>query len=341
MAFHPRKLLFAEAFNPDKNPRFEKKYVSCYLCYSGCPKECNQYFSSPPPPPQKHEMSIILVLMLCVLGIVFFFLFYLTIFKYRSIVRTSRRRPIDPQDGNFRHDEDQRSSVIDHPIWYIRTIGLPKEVIDSISICKYKKGEGLIEGSECSVCLNEFQENDSLRLLPKCSHAFHVPCIDTWLSAHTNCPICRSPIVISNNNDSSVSLQESSSSSLESRVDDQIEPRRGVGFDGGSRVLSDLVDKRVKFDRKLEIMRRSVSMDFGYYRNLENVEKYLDSNVIGERVSRNSSICRLMKTSSYSYRCLLQKRPILMKRSFSSSGTRRKHSRSQESIHSLYSYGSK
>ncbi|KAF1865942.1 hypothetical protein Lal_00041723 [Lupinus albus] len=34
-----------------------------------------------------------------------------------------------------------------------------------------------------------------LRLLPKCHHAFHLPCIDTWLASHTNCPMCRAPIV--------------------------------------------------------------------------------------------------------------------------------------------------
>ncbi|KAK9930380.1 hypothetical protein M0R45_027419 [Rubus argutus] len=32
-------------------------------------------------------------------------------------------------------------------------------------------------------------------LLPKCSHAFHINCIDTWLRSHTNCPLCRAYIV--------------------------------------------------------------------------------------------------------------------------------------------------
>lgn len=48
-----------------------------------------------------------------------------------------------------------------------------------------------MESSDCSVCLSEFQENERLRLLPECSHAFHVPCIDTWLKSHSNCPLCR------------------------------------------------------------------------------------------------------------------------------------------------------
>lgn len=45
------------------------------------------------------------------------------------------------------------------------------------------------------MCLSEFQEDESLRLLPKCNHAFHIPCIDTWLRSHTNCPLCRASIL--------------------------------------------------------------------------------------------------------------------------------------------------
>lgn len=91
-------------------------------------------------------------------------------------------------------DQDH-GPVVDHPVWYIRTVGLQSSVINSIAICKYKRGDGLVEGTECSVCLSEFQEDEILRLLPKCNHAFHIPCIDTWLRSHTNCPLCRAGIV--------------------------------------------------------------------------------------------------------------------------------------------------
>lgn len=53
----------------------------------------------------------------------------------------------------------------------------------------------MVDGTDCSVCLGEFREEESLRLLPKCSHAFHVQCIDTWLRSHSNCPLCRANIV--------------------------------------------------------------------------------------------------------------------------------------------------
>ncbi|XWS33367.1 hypothetical protein CRYUN_Cryun22dG0075900 [Craigia yunnanensis] len=108
----------------------------------------------------------------------------------------SRRRSL-PIIFGTRDDflDEDRGPHLDNPIWYINTVGLQQSVIDSITVFKYKKEEGLIEGTECSVCLNEFQEDENLRLLPKCSHAFHLPCIDTWLKSHKNCPLCRAPVV--------------------------------------------------------------------------------------------------------------------------------------------------
>uniref|UniRef100_A0A251TIY6 RING-type E3 ubiquitin transferase n=1 Tax=Helianthus annuus TaxID=4232 RepID=A0A251TIY6_HELAN len=76
-----------------------------------------------------------------------------------------------------------------------KTIGLQPSVISAITVVKYNKSDGLIDGASCSVCLSDFQEDETLRLLPKCNHAFHVSCIDTWLRSHTNCPLCRAGIV--------------------------------------------------------------------------------------------------------------------------------------------------
>lgn len=46
----------------------------------------------------------------------------------------------------------------------------------------------------CVVCLSEFQQQDMLKVLPKCNHAFHLDCIDIWLQSNANCPLCRSSI---------------------------------------------------------------------------------------------------------------------------------------------------
>ncbi|CAD6235049.1 unnamed protein product [Miscanthus lutarioriparius] len=56
----------------------------------------------------------------------------------------------------------------------------------------HKAGKGALE---CAVCLNEFDDNEMLRLLPKCPHVFHPDCIDTWLTSHVTCPICHANLV--------------------------------------------------------------------------------------------------------------------------------------------------
>ncbi|TKW04697.1 hypothetical protein SEVIR_7G126300v4 [Setaria viridis] len=82
-----------------------------------------------------------------------------------------------------------------HHVWYIRTVGLDEAAINSIAATRYRAGAGLLGAADCSVCLGEFRDGELVRLLPKCGHAFHVPCIDTWLRAHVNCPLCRSDVI--------------------------------------------------------------------------------------------------------------------------------------------------
>ncbi|GER53635.1 RING/U-box superfamily protein [Striga asiatica] len=50
------------------------------------------------------------------------------------------------------------------------------------------------EGLECAVCLSEISQGEKTRLLPKCSHGFHLDCIDMWFESHSTCPLCRNPV---------------------------------------------------------------------------------------------------------------------------------------------------
>ncbi|XP_010065673.2 RING-H2 finger protein ATL54, partial [Eucalyptus grandis] len=169
-------------------------------------------------------------------------------------------------------DHDQ-GPVLDHPIWYIRTVGLPPSVISAITACKYKKGEGLIEGTECSVCLSEFQEDETLRLLPKCNHAFHVPCIDTWLRSHTNCPLCRAPIVTiaaqalppeRPNAESSASAGEMGIQEIDDglgREAERVAEPRSESEEDGELDLEDGRKRIEDLSNEVQPMRRSVSLD--------------------------------------------------------------------------------
>ncbi|CAE6246160.1 unnamed protein product [Arabidopsis arenosa] len=75
--------------------------------------------------------------------------------------------------------------------------GIDQSFIDALPLLHYKIMIGLRQDlSDCAVCLSEFTAEDELRLLPRCSHAFHVECIDTWLLTNSTCPICRDNLVL-------------------------------------------------------------------------------------------------------------------------------------------------
>lgn len=71
--------------------------------------------------------------------------------------------------------------------------GLDSSLLSSLPIFVYSS-KTRPEQVECAVCLSEFEEGETGRVLPKCSHSFHVDCIDTWFKTHSTCPICRAAV---------------------------------------------------------------------------------------------------------------------------------------------------
>lgn len=49
--------------------------------------------------------------------------------------------------------------------------------------------------TSCSICLSNYEETDTVRILPECKHFFHVKCVDPWLKLNSTCPICRKPLL--------------------------------------------------------------------------------------------------------------------------------------------------
>ncbi|GMI68698.1 Arabidopsis toxicos en levadura 6 [Hibiscus trionum] len=78
-----------------------------------------------------------------------------------------------------------------------RPKGLDPAVIESFPIFVYSYVRHLKLGKaalECAVCLSEFDDDETLRLIPKCCHVFHPDCIDAWLAYHVTCPVCRATL---------------------------------------------------------------------------------------------------------------------------------------------------
>ncbi|XVF39586.1 hypothetical protein PTKIN_Ptkin01aG0045700 [Pterospermum kingtungense] len=122
-------------------------------------------------------MAVIMV----VLVLAFFFLGFFSVYVRQCTERRMR-------DGNW--DTNVNFGMRSRRL----TRGLDSSVIESFPTFLYSTVKGLKIGNdtlECAVCLNEFEEDETLRLIPKCSHVFHPHCIDAWLSSQSTCPVCR------------------------------------------------------------------------------------------------------------------------------------------------------
>ncbi|XP_031376229.1 uncharacterized protein LOC116191916 isoform X2 [Punica granatum] len=78
----------------------------------------------------------------------------------------------------------------------IGSVPAPNEVVDSLPTKLYSKlqTQKTEEAAQCYICLVEYEEGESVRILP-CHHEFHRACIDKWLKEiHRVCPLCRGDI---------------------------------------------------------------------------------------------------------------------------------------------------
>ncbi|XP_062193546.1 RING-H2 finger protein ATL46-like, partial [Phragmites australis] len=83
---------------------------------------------------------------------------------------------------------------------------------------------------DCAICLCEFTDDDRLRLLPLCGHAFHVACIDVWLRSSATCPLCRASL-------SARALAAADTSSVEPDVGEEQKQLEAPNTAAGSVVL--------------------------------------------------------------------------------------------------------
>ncbi|KAI3450644.1 hypothetical protein Pfo_007309 [Paulownia fortunei] len=70
--------------------------------------------------------------------------------------------------------------------------GLDTSAVNSLPLLAYGKAAKHTMIDDCPICLSEFHERETVKLIPYCSHVFHPSCIDTWLASHVTCPLCRS-----------------------------------------------------------------------------------------------------------------------------------------------------
>ncbi|CAO3619896.1 unnamed protein product [Cunninghamella echinulata] len=72
----------------------------------------------------------------------------------------------------------------------------PTDFVTRLPLKKFKK-EKMKENdhhSECAICLEDYVDDETLRVLP-CKHEFHAHCVDAWLTGHKKfCPVCKNDV---------------------------------------------------------------------------------------------------------------------------------------------------
>ncbi|XP_058113906.1 RING-H2 finger protein ATL13-like [Magnolia sinica] len=133
--------------------------------------------------PSENDISPSILLIVVVLAVIFFIsgLLHLLV---RFFYRPSDRDPDDFFNATARQGQLQQ-------LFELHDAGVDQSFLDSLPVFLYKAIIRLKNPFDCAICLCEFKADDKLRLLPKCSHAFHLVCIDTWLLSHSTCPLCR------------------------------------------------------------------------------------------------------------------------------------------------------
>ncbi|XP_027347826.1 RING-H2 finger protein ATL47-like [Abrus precatorius] len=128
-------------------------------------------------------IMVILAIVFFICGLLHFVVRFLIKHRSSSSISQSNRYPDMSESDPYQRQLQQ--------LFHLHDSGLDQAFIDALPVFLYKDIIGLKEPFDCAVCLCQFSEQDMLRLLPLCNHAFHIDCIDTWLLSNSTCPLCR------------------------------------------------------------------------------------------------------------------------------------------------------
>nr|XP_023917065.1 putative RING-H2 finger protein ATL71 [Quercus suber]POF04842.1 putative ring-h2 finger protein atl71 [Quercus suber] len=94
-----------------------------------------------------------------------------------------RRSQEDPNSyqrgGSISSAYQDSASSMEHGLIETNRHNFPKLVCAQAKLLKSDS-----TASRCSICLEDYDDSDTLRMLPDCGHLFHLKCVNLWLQIH-------------------------------------------------------------------------------------------------------------------------------------------------------------
>ncbi|KAK4751271.1 hypothetical protein SAY87_004753 [Trapa incisa] len=235
--------------------------------------------SSPPPEPPPYSSSHVTIFLVVILVVFFLATFFVCLCKFF----------LDNLFINWRlHNNPPVNNVVVNS-----RPGLDSSVVQSFPTFMYSSVKEFRRekyGLECAICLLEFEDDNTLRLLTFCYHVFHQECIDLWLESHKTCPVCRqdltlppekaidrSPVISRNRDHSGLPIiRESSNESMDYAICiDKKDEEEGIRGSEGRGQSAEQVNVAVAPQDEAEKFHRSHSTGHSIVRNNGTiVDKY-------------------------------------------------------------------
>ncbi|KAE8668657.1 RING-H2 finger protein ATL13 [Hibiscus syriacus] len=241
-----------------------------------------------------NKVSPSILLIIIILAIIFFVsgLLHLLV---RFLMRPRSRDPEDSDNVTALQGQLQQ-------LFHLHDAGVDQSFIDTLPVFHYKAIIGVKNPFDCAVCLCEFEHEDKLRLLPECSHAFHMECIDTWLLSHSTCPLCRATLIpdFSPTYSPIVLVLESGSESSREIVRSNSHLGIELGSSSSQRKSCEIVENNEVNNQTVEMDsgEKVVPVRLGKYRNIDGGEGSSNGNVDERRCFSMGSFEYVMDENS-------------------------------------------
>ncbi|KAK7266146.1 hypothetical protein RIF29_18786 [Crotalaria pallida] len=256
------------------------------------------YLNYYPPPPSNPStsssssgtrISPAVLFIIVILAVVFFISGILHL-----LVRFLIKNPSSQTSNRNHHHHHHEISTSDalqrqlQQLFHLHDSGLDQAFIDALPVFHYKEIVGPKEPFDCAVCLCEFSDKDKLRLLPMCSHAFHISCIDTWLLSNSTCPLCRGTLLTPG-----FSIENPMFDFDDLREDDEGNVENGFSSTNNK-------EKKVVVEESVVVGKGVFPIRLGKFKKV-SLEEGEESGGVGETSSSNLDARRCYSMGSYQY----------------------------------------